>query len=215
MATITAATKNSVSPTSSANVSSVCDERSPRRTRSRPSPRRARRANAERPGAHPRRLVGDVQRAVPPQRVPRHDDVDEQEHDRDGHGDDGQRVAVGVAVPAGDRRDQEEEDGEGDERERDEARLAVEPPSCRRRGARSRGRGGGSRSTLPVSEPRTTSVSPWLTARRAMISSGAFPNVALRKPPTPGPGVVRSVLGRLADQPGERDERRGGERRRA
>ena len=40
-----------------------------------------------------------------------------------------------------------------------------------------------------------------------MISSGAFPNVALRKPPMPGPGVVRGVLGRLADQPGERDER--------
>ncbi len=41
--------------------------------------------------------------------------------------------------------------------------------------------------TEPVSEPRTTSVSPSLTAMSAMISSGAFPKVALRKPPTPGP----------------------------
>ncbi len=41
--------------------------------------------------------------------------------------------------------------------------------------------------TLPVSDPRTTSVSPLLTARSAMISSGAFPNVALRNPPMPGP----------------------------
>ncbi len=41
--------------------------------------------------------------------------------------------------------------------------------------------------TEPVREPRTTSVSPSLTAMRAMISSGALPNVALRKPPTPGP----------------------------
>ena len=41
--------------------------------------------------------------------------------------------------------------------------------------------------TEPVSEPRTTSVSPSWTAIRAMISSGALPNVALRKPPIPGP----------------------------
>ena len=41
--------------------------------------------------------------------------------------------------------------------------------------------------TLPVSEPRTTSVSPSFTAISAMISSGAFPNVAFRKPPMPGP----------------------------
>ena len=41
--------------------------------------------------------------------------------------------------------------------------------------------------TLPVREPRTTSVRPELTAIRAMISSGAFPKVALRKPPIPGP----------------------------
>ena len=41
--------------------------------------------------------------------------------------------------------------------------------------------------TEPVNEPRTTSVSPWLTARSAMMSSGALPKVALRKPPIPGP----------------------------
>ncbi len=45
--------------------------------------------------------------------------------------------------------------------------------------------------TDPVSDPRTTSVRPSLTAMSAMISSGAFPNVALRKPPMPGP--VRSA----------------------
>ena len=41
--------------------------------------------------------------------------------------------------------------------------------------------------TLPVIEPRTTFGSPSATAKRAMISSGALPNVALRKPPIPGP----------------------------
>ena len=41
--------------------------------------------------------------------------------------------------------------------------------------------------TDPVSEPRTTSVRPSWTAISAMISSGALPKVALRKPPMPGP----------------------------
>jgi hypothetical protein len=41
--------------------------------------------------------------------------------------------------------------------------------------------------TLPASEPRTTSGSAALTAKRAMISSGALPKLAFRKPPIPGP----------------------------
>ena len=41
--------------------------------------------------------------------------------------------------------------------------------------------------TEPVSEPRTTSNSIAFTAKSAMISSGALPKVALRKPPMPGP----------------------------
>jgi hypothetical protein len=41
--------------------------------------------------------------------------------------------------------------------------------------------------TLPVSDPRTTSVRPAETAKSAMMSSGAFPNVAFRNPPIPGP----------------------------
>ena len=66
--------------------------------------------------------------------------------------------------------------------------------------------------TLPVSDPRTTSTRPSLTAKSAMISSGALPKVALRKPPIPGPGLFGRVLGRLPDQPRERDERDRGER---
>ena len=41
--------------------------------------------------------------------------------------------------------------------------------------------------TQPASEPRTTSGSPLLIANKAMISSGALPKLALRKPPMPGP----------------------------
>ena len=40
-----------------------------------------------------------------------------------------------------------------------------------------------------------------------MISSGALPKLALKKPPIPGPVCSADVLGRLADQPGERHQR--------
>src|SRR3954469_9246086 len=45
--------------------------------------------------------------------------------------------------------------------------------------------------TLPMIEPireaLTTSCSPFCSAKRAMISSGALPNVTLSRPPMPGP----------------------------
>ena len=58
--------------------------------------------------------------------------------------------------------------------------------------------------TEPVSEPRTTSVSPWLIAIRAMISSGALPKVALTKPPIPGPvcSAVCSVASPISQASG-------------
>ena len=44
---------------------------------------------------------------------------------------------------------------------------------------------------LPMIEPTiealTTSCSPWPSAKRAMISSGALPKVTLSRPPMPGP----------------------------
>jgi hypothetical protein len=41
--------------------------------------------------------------------------------------------------------------------------------------------------TEPVSDPRTTPGRASATANSAMISSGALPKLAFRKPPTPGP----------------------------
>jgi hypothetical protein len=63
----------------------------------------------------------------------------------------------------------------------------------------------------PTSDARTTSVRPSEIATIAMISSGALPNVAFRKPPMPGPVCQREIVRRLADQPRQRDERSGGE----
>ena len=39
----------------------------------------------------------------------------------------------------------------------------------------------------PTIEALTTSCRPWLSAKRAMISSGALPKVTLSRPPMPGP----------------------------
>ena len=72
---------------------------------------------------------------------------------------------------------------EGNERKLDQRSMAPLPPATSENPSTS------SRLpvTDPVNEPRTTSVSPSRTAIRAMISSGALPKVALRKPPMPGP----------------------------
>ena len=63
---------------------------------------------------------------------------------------------------------------------------------------------------LPVIDALTTSV--WLprSAAIAMISSAALPNVALRNPPSVGPGAARQVFGRGADQSGGGHQRHGG-----
>ena len=44
----------------------------------------------------------------------------------------------------------------------------------------------------PTSEALTTSCRPSLSAKKAMISSGALPKVTLRKPPMPGPDRAAS-----------------------
>ena len=60
---------------------------------------------------------------------------------------------------------------------------------------------------LPVIEALTTSMWCARSATIAMISSAALPNVALRKPPSVGPDRLGEIFGRLADQPGRRDQR--------
>ena len=61
-------------------------------------------------------------------------------------------------------------------------------------------------------EAFTTSCRPFSSANSAMISSGALPNVTFSRPPMPGPGAVRELLGRPAHQRrGRHHAERGGE----
>ena len=168
-----------------------------------------RREHEERAPKRPRLdlVVGrDVHGAVPPQRVPGHDDVDDEQRDRDRRRDLREAVGVGVAVPPGTDGTRNRTVAKAirpNERKLESRSSSPRPPassaapSTRRR----------FETTLPVSDPRTTSVSPSFTAMSAMISSGALPKVAFRNPPMPRARVLRGVLGRLADQPRERDQR--------
>ena len=69
---------------------------------------------------------------------------------------------------------------------RDQPPTTIEAPSTSR--------------TLPMIEPMrdafTTSWSPSIRAKNAMISSGALPNVTFRRPPIPGP--VRAAIASVA-----------------
>ena len=76
--------------------------------------------------------------------------------------------------------------------------------AARRRATR-RARAGGSPTTLPVSEPRTTSVSPSLTAMQRDDQLRRVAEGRVEEAADAGPGVLGGVLGRLADQPRERD----------
>ena len=58
----------------------------------------------------------------------------------------------------------------------------------------------------PVSDALTTSISPAWRAKNAMISSAMLPNVALRIPPTCGPGARPDPLGRHPDEPGQPED---------
>ena len=73
---------------------------------------------------------------------------------------------------------------------------------------------------LPMIEPTiealTTSWRPSLSAKKAMISSGALPNVTFRKPPMPGPvwaarcsvaSPITAAVGITPERRGEEDER--------
>ena len=96
------------------------------------------------------------------------------------------RVSLRVAAAPRDRRDQEEHDGEHDRARAARGATAgrAPPPAPRQRDPEHEQ---DVRDELPVSDPRTTSGRPSATANSAMISSGALPKLAFRKPPIPGP----------------------------
>ncbi len=144
------------------------------------------------------------------QRVPRHDDVEAEQHDRDRYGESRQLVSIRVAVPAGDRRDQEEHRCGREEPEGEKAREPVEPAATTReeRGAEDEQEVGhdapGQGSTNDLGEAVVDRDQRDDELRR--VAERRVEEAADSRP-----RVLRCVLGRLSDQPGERNESDRGE----
>ena len=132
-------------------------------------------------------VARDVDDVVAAQRVDRDDGVDDEERDRDRHRE--------VDDPLGVRVARSSSGSTGSGRARSRARSSRTRGSStsarsrrrRRRRARSRARAAGSRRRIRSASRGRPRSGPRCTAIRAMISSGALPNVALRNPPIPGP----------------------------
>ena len=115
-------------------------------------------------------------------------------------------MPVGVAAPARDRRDQEEQDCERDQPERDHARLPVElPPAAE-----------GEREAEDEEEVADDATGqraahdlrqPVVDGEERDDQLGRVAEGRVEEAADSRARVVGRVLGRLADQPGERDER--------
>ncbi len=163
----------------------------------------------ERPAVHLAR-VRDVDPRVPAERVPGHADVDHKERDRDRHGQGGQAVAVRIAAPAGDRGDEEQDRRDREQPEREEARQAVErsPPACDESRAEDeeevRDDAARERATHDLGQP--------IVHREQRDDElGRVAEGRVEEAADTGARVLCSVLGGLADDPRERDERDRGE----
>ena len=205
IATITAETKKSLRPAWSANDSSEPTSTSATNavtTVAAPSTASAR-LNGHVVAAD---VVGHVQVVVPLERPPRGDHVDDEKDDRDDEGGDLERVPLAVSRPARDGGDREQADGESDEPDRGEARRAVDrpPPAEREREAENEQQVADDASRQRAAHDLRQ---PLVDRDQRDDQLGRVAEGRVQEPADTRPRVVGSVLGRLADQPCERDER--------
>ena len=140
-----------------------------------------------------------------------HDDVEDEQDSCKRSGQDGERVSLGVAVPARHRRGQEHQHRRRDEPELQEERVSVDwlaRLAGRHRDAEHeqqvRDDAAGERAANDVGQP----------VRYREEGDDQFRGVAearVQEAADPGAGVLGSLLGRFSDQPGQRDERSRGE----
>ena len=158
------------------------------------------------PGPRSRGARGGVERA------PCGDHVDGEQDDRRPASEvTCERVPLGIAVPARDRRDRERQTASATspiEVKLDVRSIGPRPPSASEKPSTSRRLP----TTLPVSDPRTTSGQAFVDRDQGDDQLGRVAERRIEEPADARPRVVGSVLGGLADQPCERNER---DRRRA
>ena len=119
-------------------------------------------------------------------------------------------MALGVALPAGHRGDEQQQAGGHDETEGDETRPAVELPL-----APEEKREAEDEQEVADHAPRERAPDDLGQAlgdrEEGDDQLGRVAEARVEEAADPGPGVMGCVLGRLADEPRERDEGRGGE----
>ena len=153
---------------------------------------------------------------VPPQAPGGHDHVEHEQDRRDGRAQDREGMPVRIAVPPRNRRDEEQRRRREDETELHKHRGAADPPPPVR----------GHEHREPEHEQQVRDDAPDQRAAhdlRQPARDGEQRDDQLRRvsearvqePADSRPGVLTRVLGRLADQPGERHQgrRRDGEQR--
>ena len=149
---------------------------------------------------------GDVHRAVPTERVPRDDDVDDEQHDRDPAETTASEWRSGSPSQPGTEGMRKSNGRERDQPEREKAREAIERPA-----AAGDERDAEDEQEVPDDATRERAADD---LGQALVHGderddqlGRVPERGVEEAADPRPGVLGGVLGRLADQPGERDQR--------
>ena len=149
-----------------------------------------------------------VRGAVLPQVPERHCDVDAEQHDRNGKRQDRERVPFRVAVKAGHGRHEEEQHREDDERELQDERAPVEtrvirPDEHREPEHEQDVRHDASRERAANDVRQSAADREERDDQLRRVAEARVQEAA-----DAGPRVLGRVLGRFADQPRERDQRR-------
>ncbi len=155
-------------------------------------------------------VARDVNDVVAPKRVDGDDGIDDEECDRDRHREIDDALRVGAAAPARDRRNQEEPDREPDHPEREEARPALDGavPARDEREPEHEQEVADHRSRQRAADDLGQ---PLVDGDQGDDQLRGVAERGVEEAADPRPGVLRRVLGRLADQPGERDQGDRGE----
>ncbi len=164
---------------------------------------------AERPGLDVL-IARDVEHPMAAEGVDRDDDVDEQECDGDGYGQDCEVVPVGITLPARDGGDEEEE-----RRERDAAiatklekrSSSPRPPSDEREAEHEEQ----VPDHAPCERPANDFGEPLVDRDQSDDQLGGVAEGRVEEAADTGARVLGGVIRCLSDQPGKRDERERGE----
>ena len=161
--------------------------------------------DGHRPRVGGRRLSFDL--AVTTEVPSYDDDVDEKQQDRDRHRRDDRSVSLRISAVSGHRRDHERRDGERHETDLHEQRAPVDRLPVRPRDLRHAEHEQEVRDDAARERAADDDRQVGADREESDDQLGCVPEARVEEAADARPGVLRRVLGRLSDQPRERDER--------